>query len=369
MEVRRRRGEISVDMGPFREHLQAMRKIYPDARDLYAFLVSPWRVWYASGGAKPPFGREYQRFNREYSKILLDYDSLARRYGFRLWAAFYDEPNDRLSLRRGAYLCSLLARKQGIRTWSPMSDVRYDVPLAPPQGWRGSAPYLGPMTDVLDDFNCGIRNASTSARQTVQRRRSRFTYYTTYPATSIRPTYNRFLHGMLPYALGVEVVKSYAYRDALVDPFDDLDCRANRPRLYGVNDFVLTYPSWQGDILHTLPYEALREGVEDSHLIGTLLELIAVAEKGQSSKARRLAAEAKAYLSQVIGRIHGDFRNRYYLKHKGLSTDPMEEAILRDLSAGSGRRHETFDVIRYRVCRYILGLQSVVPLPRAGAVE
>jgi hypothetical protein len=82
------------------------------------------------------------------------------------------------------------------------------------------------------------------------------------------------LHGIYSLVTKRKYVLCYAYHDASDDPYDDMDRRANYTYGVGMNDDLLIYPTWQGDILLTLSSEALREGIEDSHLISTLLTLM-----------------------------------------------------------------------------------------------
>jgi len=351
---------LDVRLHSFECQLSELRKVYPDAKELFIALENYYHVWRGLGGGKPVFTRPFANFEATYGKVLKRYAELAKRYGFELYFSFRDEPFKRLEPRRASYLCSRIAQANGLKTWSTHRlSVDVQLPLTGLELSTG-VNYLRPLREVLDIFVEAVVRVDENSIRTLQKSRSDLSYYTTYLATGVRPVYNRILLGIYPFVTNSRFVVCYAYRDALVDPYDDMDFRANYPHIVGMNDYLLTYPTWQGAILPTLSYEALREGVEDSQLISTALILAQRASRSGDPNTVHLGNSTKQYLNSIICRLDKNFRLNYWGKSKPSPVDPMERAILKDLNEGKSEDYGVFDKIRRGVCDRIITLQNVL---------
>jgi hypothetical protein len=151
-----------------------------------------------------------------------------------------------------------------------------------------------------------------------------------------------------------------------------MDSRAGILNVIGMNDYVLTYPTWEGDILPTLSYEALREGVEDSHLISTLQILTDKALQSDSPEILKLGKDARNYLDNIETRISKSFRKSYYKSPLTLLVDAGEKAILEDLNGVHGEEYEEYEVfnkIRRVICAKIITLQNVFEMQNTMDVD
>jgi hypothetical protein len=350
----------STDLSDFERQLAEFRQVYPDVDTLFVGLSDHGRLWIKMRGPRPEFQRRFPLFESTYGKRLRSYAALAQRYNLTLVFTFADEPGDNAGSRRISYLCSHIAQSNGLKTWCtfvPYYDVQ--LPLTNKEVSE-RINYLRPLSEVLDEFVCHISHVDASAIKHIKKRNSNVSYYTTYPGTSIRCIYNRFLHGLYRFAVGGGYVVCYAYRHERSDPYDDLDRVSFWAPDVGMNDYVLTYPTWQGEILPTLSYEALREGVEDSRLISTMLVLAGRASSSHDPGVVRVGKESEEFLQAILRRMSKDFRRDYFRKHKDLPVDPMEEAILRDLNDGRSKDYGIFDKIRRGVCDRIIRLEEAL---------
>lgn len=349
---------LDVRLHSFERQLSELRRVYPDAKELFSAGKLLPRVWRGLGGGEPRFTKPLANFEATYGKVLKRFAELAKRYGFELYFSFNDEPFKILERRRGSYLCSRIAQSEGLKTWSThrlADDVQLQLT---PRELIANVNYLRPLREVLDIFVEAIIRIDETAIKTLQKSRCSLSYYTTHLATSVRPVYNRLLHGIYPFVTNSRFVACYAYRDGPVDPFDDMDFKANRPYTVGVNDYLLTYPTWQGAILPTLSYEALREGIEDCELISTLQILADKALQASDPKVVELGKEAQEYFDDILKRVGKNFKQRR--RNRGLPADPMEKAILRDLNNKQSEDYEIFDKIRRSICNRIIALQNAL---------
>ncbi len=360
LEVTNDLGRVDVKLDGFEDQLRQFVKIYPDVNELFVGFFNYYVVWQGLNGPKPEFETPFPQFEVTYGKILRKYAGLAKRYGIELYFSFNDEPFEHGDRRRVSYLCSLIAQKNGLKTWSTQ-NLDYDVQLPLSESEiRSNINYLRPLRDVLDVFAEILPKIDEASIKTFKKNRPNLSYYTTYLATSVRPVYNRFLHGLYPFVTNSKFVLIYAYRDSIVDPYDDMDLAATYPYPVSTNDYLLTYPTWRGDILPTLSYEALREGVEDSQLISTINVLAEKAIKDNNPVIVKLGKEAEDYLNEILSRPSRNFKQEYWRKHTSALEDPMEQAILMDLNAQQGPDYEIFDNIRREICNRVISLQNVL---------
>ena len=348
-----------TDLSDFELQLADFRRVYPNADTLFVGLFDHGRLWKKIKGPKPAFQRDFPLFKSTYGKRLRSFAYLARQYNIELIFTFVDEPGKNAPARRIAYLCSQIAQSNGLKTWCtfvPHHDIQLSLTK---QEVFGHINYLRPLGMLLDEFVCFIGNLDNSAIEHIKKK-SNVSYYTTYLGTSVRCAYNRFLHGLYPFVVDSDYVVCYAYRDERGDPYDDMDRVSFWIPNVSMNDYLLTYPTWQGDILPTLSYEALREGVEDSQLISTMLALAAKASNSREIGTIKIGEESEEFLQAVLNRASKNFRQNYYRKHKDLPVDPAEKAILRDLNSGRSESYEIFNKIRRDVCDRIIALQDAL---------
>ncbi len=353
--------EYIVGLDDFDHQLQAFRKVYPEAEELFVTLMNPRTVWRRLKGPKPEFTRPFLKFEETYGKILRQCSNLGKSYGLEIYFSFEDEPFKNPDRRRVAYLCSRIAQSKGLKTWSS-HKLDDDVQLELSQFERSSnTNYLRPLRGVLDVFVEHMGRVNSNTIRTFRDDQKKLSYYTTYHCTSIRPTYNRFLHGIYPFAVQSQFVLGYAYRDSILDPYDDMDARTRHLNVIGVNDYLLTYPTWQGDILPTLSYESLREGVEDSRIISTLQILIDRALQSDNPETLKLGKDAQNYLNSIETRISKSFK-KYYKTPRESLVDPAEKAILEDLNGIHDEGYDIFNIIRRDICDRIITLQNAFGL-------
>jgi len=351
---------LDVELDVFEIQLQEFRSIYPDTKELFVVIYNCYQVWHRLGGGKPVFTERSVIFETTYRRVLKKYAEMGKRYGFELYFSFHDEPFKVLQKRRASYLCSHIAQSKGLKTWST-HQLACDVQLPlTSRELTANLNYLRPLKEVLDVFVEAVIRIDDNSIETLKKSQCDLSYYTTYLATSIRPVYNRFLHGIYPFVIGAEFITSYAYRDSIVDPYDDLDVKATMSFTGGAGDYLLTYPTWQGDILPILSYEALREGVEDSCLISTLQTLVCQALQYDDVVIKNSAKEAENYLNDIINRISKNFKQRYYTKRRASIIDPVEQTILKDLNNGRDQGYEIFDSIRSGICDRIILIQNAL---------
>ncbi|MHC4131444.1 MAG: hypothetical protein ACYSSP_07485 [Planctomycetota bacterium] len=351
---------LDIDLSSLEYELQVFRQVFHGADEIFIGLFDYAEVWRRLKGPEPKYERHFPEFEDAYGEVLSKYAGLCRRYGLEPAFSFTDEPGTVLGKRRVSYLCSSIACKNGLKTWSShyaSSDTQLELTE---EEKIENVNYLRPLAEVLSYFVSSIRRVNEPAIEHIKSYNSGVSYYTTYLATSVRPMYNRFLHGFYPFRVGATHIVSYAYRDMVNDPFDDLDLSSGMANLKGMNDYLLTYPTWEGEILPTLSYEALREGVEDSYLISTLMILAQEAKNSSENSVVTLGQEAEDYIGDVFSRMKLDFWNEYYIKHKDVPVDPLEKILLNDLSGNESGGYGIFNKIRKDVCDRIIILQNAV---------
>lgn len=350
--------ELIGELDDFEHQLQSFRKVYPAVEELFVTFMNPRTVWRKLKGPKPEFERLFVKFKETYGRILKQYADLGKSYGLEIYFGFEDEPFKKPDKRRVAYLCSRIAQSKGLKTWSSQ-NLNFDVQLPLSQHeLHENINYLRPLREVLDVFIEAIGRIDLNTVRVLGGDQAKLAYGTTYWCTSIRPMYNRFVHGIYPFVLKSRFVNSYAYRDAVLDPYDDMDTFTRHLNVVGQNDYLLTYPTWQGDILPTLSYESLREGVEDSRIISTLQILTDKALRSDKPKILKLGKDARNYLDGIEARVSKNFRGKYYKGPRVTLVAPTEKAILEDLSGIKDGDYKIFGEIRRDMCDRIIALQK-----------
>lgn len=257
---RTRLGDIAINLDEFEVELKTVRKAFPKLKTVFIGLSDFSIIWAKLNGPKPRYQYPFPLFESTYKRIMLEYADMARKYRMEPVFTFIDEPAEDPYKRRAAYLCSSIARKAGLKTWvETYVDEDKQLPLSPREIQTG-VNYLRPLSEVLDILVYSIHLFDRDVTKRMEKYDLTKAYCATYLCTMPRPVYNRFLNGLYPFVMDAEYVLSYAYRDAIADQYDDIDFLAVQKRT-GTTDYVLTYSTWNGDILPTLSYEALREGV------------------------------------------------------------------------------------------------------------
>jgi hypothetical protein len=340
----------------FVRQLESLRKVNPDARRIFIVMRDHIDLWRNLKCPASECSHTCSKFNFAYSRILKAYADLAESFGLDIYFSFEDEPFNDPHIRKIAYYCSSLAKSINLKTWST-HNLKMDTRLETKEDI--SEVYLNPLRQVLDVFVEHIGRIDKNAIETFVNSPSNLSYYTTYLATGCWPVYNRMLHGIYPFVIKSEFVAIYAYRDSCVDPYDDMDAQAIDADNSGLPDYLLTYPSWNGQILPTLSYEALAEGIEDSHLISTLQQLVEKALNSNDPNIIKLAKQTDNFLTNIRNRVSSDFSKNYW-RHPPGPIDPMEKKILRDLNNGESEDYGIFNKIRRDVCDKIITLQNIL---------
>lgn len=211
-------------------------------------------------------------------------------------------------------------------------------------------PYLTDRSYALFDLNSLQYNLTVAAGDKVG-------YYTVYPANNPSIIQNRFLHGFYASALNVSDVVVYAYLDTLT-PYDDLALyhgyRLGTWGARGQQGYNLVQPSWNAEVHDTLPFEMLREGIEDSKIINTLQKEI------EENPGSFVAQDAENYLNGIYANLSKNYYARYF---SGNNSQPIEtkwdrtDNILYDLS-GKSDDYAFFDDARKKMIGYIIRLQT-----------
>jgi hypothetical protein len=170
-------------------------------------------------------------------------------------------------------------------------------------------------------------------------------YYTTALSYQRNPVYNRFLHGLFAYTTDVCSIGCYAMGDYNGDPYNDFDSDWSDIWPFSYPDFLLAYPTWSGEINHTIGgLEAIREGIKDGRYFATLKKLIA------ENPNNAVAQAAQEYLDDLKNRIDPN-----YSVYENQSTEIGHyQAILKKISLTSDPNdYEVFTEIRGQIAKYI----------------
>jgi len=219
---------------------------------------------------------------------------------------------------------------------------------------------LGPMNWWLDEGVIALWWAGKTHFDQLEHLGVVPAFYSTYHANVPVPAYNRFINGLFSSALGAASVNIYCYADWTADPWDEQAPRAG-DSAKDVNwqfhsSYGLVQPSWDPMLYDCTAWESVREGIEDSRLLRTLKEEIAL-HAGSAT-----AASAQAYLDQIYALPSTQYW-RYEVYRK---SEPIEryadttDLILTDLS-GNATNYGIFDNIRAMLISHIQQLQQEPP--------
>jgi len=351
-------GSYQLDKKDFEHELREISQIFTDEKEVFVGLQNFSIIWRQIGGREPRFQYSFPKFDEVYGKVLLDYAQLAKKYNYEIFFTFIDEPGADLYKRRASYLCASIAHKNGLKTWVD-SYVGTDVQLELTSDEKvNGVNYLRPLMEVTDVFVCPLREIDPVYIDIIKKNKTTFAYYTTYMSTSVHPVFNRFLNGLYAFKADTKYVFTYAYRDEIEDPFDDMDSSSTHYNVIGMNDYLLTYPTWDGDILPTLSYEALREGIEDARILCTLQDLISKALKSSNKDVMFLGEKLEKNLNDILIHMDDNFRKNYLSTYQNGPVDLAEDRILKDLNKNKDKSYSIFDSIRRTMCDDIIKLND-----------
>jgi len=194
--------------------------------------------------------------------------------------------------------------------------------------------------------------------------KEKFGFYTTFLSQARNPIYNRFLHGIYAYITGAKVIGVYSYDWWVNDPYSDFDQDWTQNGPLTVYDYLLAYPTWSGEMIPTMAYEGMREGITDAKYFNTLSTLIKQYPDTESAK------NAKKYLEERFTKISVDLQTDYWNKKNDYG---FAHLILDEVNAGyENLGYSAFDEIRDRVRSFILAIlheANITDLPDDGAGE
>ncbi len=207
--------------------------------------------------------------------------------------------------------------------------------------------YLPALTNLIDNKLYAMYDITDS---NVKADQNSFGLYDTYYSQLRDPVSNRFIHGLFAEKSGAKTTAIYTYGGFSDDPYNDFDSED----FYNYPDFLLAYPTWNpdGEVIPTMGWEALREGIKDSKYIEALKDLIAKYPNTKKAK------EANAYLNTLMSKISLDWKNNYHSK-----LDPsfagFDKNILKTIStSGSGSDYAAFDDMRNTVIQFIKDISN-----------
>ncbi|MGD0596638.1 MAG: right-handed parallel beta-helix repeat-containing protein [Sedimentisphaerales bacterium] len=205
---------------------------------------------------------------------------------------------------------------------------------------------IPPLTNLVDYKIWALSNEPTGyGKRQDSNYHGYMGYYTTGYSHYRNPVYNRFLHGLFAYTTDACSVACYAMGDYIGDPYNDFDSSWVEIWPFTYPDFLLAYPTWSGEINHTIGgLEAIREGIKDGRYFATLKKLIA--ENPNNAVART----AQEYLDALKNRI-----NPHYNVYESQQTEIGHyQAILKEISeTNDANDYEVFTEIRKQLAEYI----------------
>lgn len=213
---------------------------------------------------------------------------------------------------------------------------------------------LAPMSSYLDEPIFSLYYMNQEARDYSRQWASR-SFYLPSGTTQAVPVNNRYVYGLYAGAVSMPESLVYAYADWGSEPWDDEEMWADlrscgdRHAERGPGGYQLVMPSWEDKVYHTVAYESLREGLEDSQVVATLKAAIAANPGSPTTQ------PAQDYLEDVLARPNPQFGPRYLSCGSATPIETYADRsgeVLTDLS-GSADDYAIFDEIRLRMIRHI----------------
>jgi len=267
-----------------------------------------------------------------------------------------DEPGNILDRRTLSDKLYPLLRQKNVTTWTTYwKNCEDPVPCAEctpcPECVLNSAG-LNSLPSLASFIDYKVYGPSYLTANNVINQPSSFGYYTTSLSQLRNPVYARFLQGLYPIKTGAKVVGNYAYGDFVGSPYNEFDVDGGARANNAAPDWMMVYPSWDGQLIPSTAWEANREGIKDAKYITELRKLIKL------NPTNTVAVEANSFLNTAFANISIDFINNDQLKSDDFG---YAKEIVRQIST-SGDKNDiaVFDNIRSEVFNYIKLLSKPV---------
>jgi hypothetical protein len=205
-------------------------------------------------------------------------------------------------------LCALIAKAPGATSYITVNN------FAAGEKWG----------DTFDIWCGNIEYTVEQERRLLARGKRYFRYGSAY-LNDCRKARNSC--GLGFYRRPAEAMYYWHYQALTGDAFDDFDGNAR--------DWCAVYPGPGGELIPTMDWESLREGVDDLRYIATLKQLAARADKGNAAQ-KQAAAKARAELAAV------------------LATD--EEIKVNQYDFADKLSHDDYNALRHRLADRIVEL-------------
>lgn len=357
--VENRGGKCVIDTTAFEEQISKL-KAQGLIDNMAFYLINPlpgkiFKACVADYENKSDWQRNTDpQFVENFKAALRQIRAVGDKYGVEIVLSGPDEPSAHLDRRIAADRWHRIAREVGMRTWityNDKADQKVRCPDCRPgeegiltanvttqDGRQITATYIPPLTDLVDfKFWAFARPIPFSDQPSFA---NTFGYYTTDYAQLRHPVYNRFLHSFYAERTEARAVCNWGYA-ALIngDPYNDFDNNPEYQEDHQEQDFLLSYPVWDGVPNPTFAIKGVREGIKDSQYLATLRALIA-ANRGSKD-----AAEAQRFINSFINgdRIKQDFFNDYAARS---GETGFHHLIVKYLSGGDENDYEVFDRFR-----------------------
>jgi len=298
------------------------------------------------------------RFAPAFSAWIDGLELVAKANNIQIIYSVSDEPGTILDRRVLADKIYPLLRTKHVTTWvTYWESCETPVPCADclpcPECVLDSSG-VNSLPSIASFIDYKVYSATYLTDPNIIKQPTTFGYYITSYAQLRNPVYARFLQGIYPLKTGAKIVGNYAYGDMVADPYNEFDYNGYGRDSAGAPDYIMAYPSWDGQLIPTTAWEAAREGIKDAKYITALRGLISL------DPTNLIAVEAKSYLDTVLAKVSSDFISSDTVKADDYG---FASEIVRQLSASNDRKDPAaFDTIRSKVFGYIKQLRQATIL-------
>jgi hypothetical protein len=275
-EVHNEGGALRLDTGPLLEFLRELNALT---------ILGP--IPYQTARLMPLIKREFPgRPDADYDALYIEATRQLEAVSARadtpklLYYPVDEIGDDAARGRRANHECALVARVAGATSYVTVNNYE-------------SGERWGDTFDIW----CGNVEYTPEQEENLLARGKRYMRYGSAYLNDARKARNSCGFGF--YRRPAEAMFYWHYQAINGDPFNDLDGDAR--------DWCAVYPGDDGDLIPTIDWEALREGVDDLKYIATLKHYAALA--AQSPEGQATARKALATLEDVLG--HDDSVNQY----------------------------------------------------------
>ena len=292
------------------------------------------------------------RFVSAYSGYIGELRQLAAARGVELAFSVVDEPNADIFRRTLTDRLYRVIRKAGHKTWVAFSPLA-DTPLCFPTKGNTHVPRGTCLPALSPLLTHKLYNPKYITAGNITASGKSFGYYTTGYSQLRNPVYSRFFVGHFAQRTGASAVGVYAYGHYVGDPYNDFDDSWHHVGSFHYPDFLLAYPSHSGEMISTMAYEGLREGVLDGRYQATLEQMIS------DKRCHPQASQARIYLTTRLAKLPLNWEDNYV---KRAGAQGFDQTILKLLApTGTKPGHAVFDQLRARVTWHLLRLNALPP--------